>query len=67
MSKGCRYHIVTVQDLDSKIPPIESVPEVIQFLHFSPNDLLGIPPDKGINFGIDLLRIKMAFQFLLIG
>ena len=26
ISKGCVYHIVRVQDLHSKIPPIESVP-----------------------------------------
>ena len=30
--KGCLYHIVRVQDLDSKIPPIESVAVVSEFL-----------------------------------
>ena len=30
-SKGCLYHIVRVQDLDSRIPPIESVPTVRSF------------------------------------
>ena len=29
--KGCLYHIVRVQDFDSKIPPIESVPIVREF------------------------------------
>ena len=28
ISKGCLYHIVGVQDLDSEIPPIDSVPLV---------------------------------------
>ena len=32
ISKGCLYHIVRVQDLDSKIPPIVSVPIVRDFL-----------------------------------
>ena len=32
ISKGCLYHIVRFQDLDSEIPPIESVPEVSEFL-----------------------------------
>ena len=31
ISKGCLYHIVRVQDLDSRIPPIESVPTVRSF------------------------------------
>ena len=32
ISKGCLYHIVRVPDLDSEIPPIESVPVVNEFL-----------------------------------
>ena len=31
ISKGCRYHIVRDQYLDSEIPPIESVPIVSEF------------------------------------
>ena len=31
ISKGCLYHIVSVKDLDSEIPPIESVPIVRDF------------------------------------
>ena len=55
ISKGCLYHIVRVQDLDSKIPPIESVPVVSEFLEVFPNNLPGIPPEREIDFGIDLL------------
>ena len=53
--KGCLYHIVRVQDLDSKIPPIESVPVVSEFPEVFPNDLLSIPPEWEIDFGIDLI------------
>ena len=58
ISKGCLYHIVRVQDLDSEIPPTESVPVVTEFLEVFPNDLPVIPPEREIDFGIDLLSDK---------
>ena len=44
-----------VQDLDSEIPSIESVPIVSEFLEVFPNDLPYIPPEWEIDFGINLL------------
>ena len=38
-SKGCLYHIVRVQDLNSEIYAIESVPVVSEFSEDFPNDL----------------------------
>ena len=58
ISKGCLYHIVRVQDLDSEIHPIKSVPVMSEFLEVFPNDLSGIPPEWEIKFGIDLLHEK---------
>ena len=55
ISEGCLDHIVRVQDLNSEIPPIESVPVVNEFLEVFPNDLPGIPPEQEIYFGIDLI------------
>ena len=55
ISKRCLYYIVRVQDLDSWIPAIESVPVVSEFLEVLPNDLPGIPPKREIDFGINLL------------
>ena len=55
ISKGCLYHIVRVKDLDSEIPPIESVPAVSEFPKVFPNDLPDIPPEWEIDFDIDLL------------
>ena len=55
ISKGCPYHIVRVQDLDSEVPPTESVPVVSEFLEVFPYDLFGIPPEHEIEFGIDFL------------
>ncbi|XP_069155744.1 uncharacterized protein [Solanum lycopersicum] len=55
ISKGHLYHNVRVQDLDSKIPPIELVLVVREFLEVFPNDLLGIRPERKIELGIKLL------------
>ena len=55
ISKACIYHIVGVQDLDFEVHPIELVLVVSAFLEVFPNDLPGIPPERKINFGIDLL------------
>ena len=55
MSKGCLYHIVRFKYLDSTVSPIELVPVVREFLEVFLNDLLEIPPEQEIDFGIDLL------------
>ena len=44
ISKGCLYHIIRFQDLDSKIPPTESVPVVNEFSEVFPSDPC-IPPE----------------------
>ncbi|WMV37694.1 hypothetical protein MTR67_031079, partial [Solanum verrucosum] len=41
--------------LESEIPLLESVPVVKDFLEVFPDDLPGIPPEREIDFGIDLL------------
>ena len=53
--KGCLYHIVHVRDVDADFPSLESVSIVNEFLHMFPEDLPGIPPEREIDFGIDLL------------
>src|SRR5687767_8837761 len=55
ISKGCIYHLVRVRDVKSEVPPLESVPVVNEFPDVFPNDLPGIPPEREIDFGIDLL------------
>ncbi|KAH0710891.1 hypothetical protein KY284_012318 [Solanum tuberosum] len=55
ISKGCLYHIVRVNDVESKVPPIESITVVNEFLDVFPEDLPGVPPEKDIDLGIDLL------------
>ncbi|KAH0685720.1 hypothetical protein KY290_017248 [Solanum tuberosum] len=55
ISKGCLYHIVRVKDLESETPPLELVPVVKNFSEVFPDDLPVIPPEREIDFGIDLL------------
>ncbi|XP_070019480.1 uncharacterized protein [Nicotiana sylvestris] len=55
ISKGYIYHLVQVKDVDAQIPTLQSVPIVNEFPEVFPEDLPGIPPDREINFGIDLL------------
>ena len=55
ISKGCLYHIIRLQDLDSKISPIELVHVVSEFTEVFPNEILDIYPEREIDFSIDML------------
>ena len=55
VSKGCIYHLVKVNDSSVEIPPFQSVPIVREFPKVFPDDLPGIPPEREIDFGIDLI------------
>ncbi|XP_049406260.1 uncharacterized protein LOC125869904 [Solanum stenotomum] len=55
ISKGCVYHIVRVKDVDSETPTLESVLVVNEFPKVFPVDLPGIPHEREIDFGIDLI------------
>ncbi|XP_070031963.1 uncharacterized protein [Nicotiana tomentosiformis] len=54
-SKGYTYHLVRVRDADAQIPTLQSVPIVSEFPEVFPEDLPGVPPDRDIDLGIDLL------------
>ena len=58
ISKGCLYHIIRVKYLYSEVTPIESVPVVREYPEVLPDDLPGVPPEREINFIIDLLPYK---------
>ncbi|XP_069145526.1 uncharacterized protein [Solanum lycopersicum] len=55
-SRGYLYHLVRAKDSISKTPSLESVPVVSEFLEVFPKDLPGVPPEREINFEIDLLQ-----------
>ena len=54
ISKGCIYHLVRVKDTKSETPTLQSVNIINEFSDVFPDGLLGIPPDREIEFGIDL-------------
>ncbi|KAH0682737.1 hypothetical protein KY285_020250 [Solanum tuberosum] len=56
ISKGYLYHLVRVKDSSSESPTLESVPVVSEFPEVFPEDLPGVPPEREIDFGIDLLQ-----------
>ncbi|KAH0694961.1 hypothetical protein KY285_022058 [Solanum tuberosum] len=55
VSKGCIYQLVRVHDSSVEIPHFQSVPIVREFPEVFPDDLPGIPPEREIDFGIDLI------------
>ncbi|KAG5568314.1 hypothetical protein H5410_064671 [Solanum commersonii] len=55
VSKGCIYHLVQVNDSSAEVPPIQSVPVVKEFPEVFLDDLPGVPPEREIDFDIDLL------------
>ncbi|XP_070046821.1 uncharacterized protein [Nicotiana tomentosiformis] len=55
INKECIYHLVWVTYTDVEAPTLESVPFVNAFSGVFPDELLRIPPDKEIDFGIDVM------------
>ena len=55
ISKGYLYHLVRVKDSSLKTPTLESVPVVCEFPKVFPKDIPRVPPEREIDFGIDIL------------
>ncbi|XP_070045275.1 uncharacterized protein [Nicotiana tomentosiformis] len=55
MEKGCFAYLAFVRDVSDDTPTVESVPAVRDFPDVFLADLTGMPPDKDIDFGIDLV------------
>ncbi|WMV54696.1 hypothetical protein MTR67_048081 [Solanum verrucosum] len=55
VSKGCIYYLVRVNDFSVEIPLIQSVPIVREFPEVFPDDLPGVPPEREIDFSIDII------------
>lgn len=55
ISKGSIYHIVRVRDVNSKSSILKLVSIVNEFSNVFFKDLLSIPLEKEVDFGIDLL------------
>ncbi|XP_070002585.1 uncharacterized protein [Nicotiana sylvestris] len=55
IAKGCIYHIVRVKDVDAEKSILQSIPVVKEYADVFPDELPGIPPEREIDFAIDLL------------
>ena len=55
VGKGCLSYLAFVRDVGAETPSIDSVPVVRDFPNVFPADLPGMPPDRDIDFGIDLV------------
>lgn len=53
--KGYIYHLVRVTYTTTEVPTLESVPIVNEFPDVFPDEFPGIPPDREIDFGIDVM------------
>ena len=54
VSKGCLAFLEHLRDDTTQVPSIELVSIVREFLDVFPADLPGMPPDRDIDFCIDL-------------
>ena len=55
LQKGCKGYLAHVVDTRSSEVRLEDVPVVWDFLDVFPDDLLGLPPEREIDFPIDLV------------
>ena len=55
LQKGCEAYLAHVLDKSSPEMIIESVPIVCEFSDVFPDDLPGLPPDRELEFEIELL------------
>ncbi|XP_070032999.1 uncharacterized protein [Nicotiana tomentosiformis] len=54
VGKGCLAYLAYIRDHNVDVPSMDSVPFVREFPYVFPTDLPGIPPDRDIDFCIDL-------------
>ncbi|XP_069150005.1 uncharacterized protein [Solanum lycopersicum] len=54
VERGCLCYLAFIRDTSIEPPPMDSVPVVQEFLDVFPYDLPGSPPDRDIDFVIDL-------------
>ena len=66
VSKGCLAFLAHLKDDTTQVPLIESVSVVREFLDVFPADLPGMPPDRDIDFCIDLEPGTRPFLYPLI-
>ncbi|XP_059306335.1 uncharacterized protein LOC132057750 [Lycium ferocissimum] len=54
VEKGCLAYLAHIRDTSADTPSLDSVPVVREFADVFPADLPGMPPDRDIDFRVDL-------------
>ncbi|MCF8701934.1 hypothetical protein L3054_11165, partial [Corynebacterium sp. MC-10] len=54
VDRGCLSYLAFIRDTSMEPPSRESIPVVQEFVDMFPTDLPGLPPDRDIDFPIDL-------------
>ncbi|XP_074297934.1 uncharacterized protein LOC141628736 [Silene latifolia] len=54
MIKGCQMYVCHVRDMREAEPKREEIPVVCEFSDIFPEEILGLPPKREIDFSIDL-------------
>ncbi|XP_015169165.1 uncharacterized protein [Solanum tuberosum] len=54
VASGCLSYLAYVRDVSREVPPVESVPVVRDFIDVFPTDLPGLPPERDVDFPIEL-------------
>ena len=65
ISKGYLYHLVQVKNSSSKTPILDSCLVVCEFPEMLLEDNPRVPPEKKVDFEIDILQHTILFLFLL--
>ena len=63
LRKGCQGYLAFVVDRRQEGTQLEDIPIVKEFL----DDISGLPPDREVEFTINLIQVLSPFPFLLIG
>nr|XP_017224824.1 PREDICTED: uncharacterized protein LOC108201049 [Daucus carota subsp. sativus] len=61
LRQGCEAYIAYVTDQSRELVKLEDIPVVNEFPDVFPDELPGLPPDREIEFAIDLLTIKNRY------
>ncbi|XP_070046222.1 uncharacterized protein [Nicotiana tomentosiformis] len=64
VESGRETYLAFMMDVSVDTPTVESVPVVRDFTYVFPKDLSGMPPDRDINFGIDLVPSTQPISIL---
>ncbi|XP_070058149.1 uncharacterized protein [Nicotiana tomentosiformis] len=67
VGKGCLSYLAFVRNVGDNTPTIDSILVVRDFPDVFPTDLLGMPPDMDIDFGIDLVLSTQPISVPLCG